>query len=147
MKFLVLNFLFVEDEPGMSFGSGTDCPQASHSCCYRQIFTLSNTRFYVIDFLIYVQYIWHEVLQFSICSYSKIILKNSCTLITWVLPNKDRQCWVEKFPKLYGVNRDRNRAQAFVSMSRNEDAKFRSTSNYHDTQAESTNYFLFVLLT
>ena len=33
MKFSVLIFLFVDDEPGMSFGPGSDCPQASQMCC------------------------------------------------------------------------------------------------------------------
>ena len=28
-----LEFLVVDDEPGMSFGSGSNCPQASQTCC------------------------------------------------------------------------------------------------------------------
>ena len=33
MKFSVLSFKFVDDELGMSFGSGSDCPQASQMFC------------------------------------------------------------------------------------------------------------------
>ena len=33
MKFSVLSFQFTDDEPGMFFGSGSDCPQASQMCC------------------------------------------------------------------------------------------------------------------
>ena len=33
MKFSVLSFQFVDDEPGMSFALGSDCPQASGTCC------------------------------------------------------------------------------------------------------------------
>ena len=36
MKFSVLSFKFVDNEPGMSFGSGSDFPQASQTCCYRR---------------------------------------------------------------------------------------------------------------
>ena len=33
MKFSVFSFQFVDDEPGVSFGSRSDCPQASQSFC------------------------------------------------------------------------------------------------------------------
>ena len=33
MKFSVLSFQFVVDKPGMCFGSGSVCPQASQTCC------------------------------------------------------------------------------------------------------------------
>ena len=33
MKFSVLSILFNDDEPGISFGSGSDCPQTSQTCC------------------------------------------------------------------------------------------------------------------
>ena len=37
MKFSVLSFQFVDDGPGMSFGSGSDCPQGSQMSCDRYI--------------------------------------------------------------------------------------------------------------
>ena len=33
MKFSILSVQFVDDEPGMSIGSRSDCPQASQACC------------------------------------------------------------------------------------------------------------------
>ena len=33
MMYPVLSFQFVDDEPGKSFGSGSNCPQASQMCC------------------------------------------------------------------------------------------------------------------
>ena len=41
MNFSVLSFQYVGDEPGMSFGSGSDCPQASQTCCYSMCFSIS----------------------------------------------------------------------------------------------------------
>ena len=38
MKFSVFSFQFVDDGPGMSFGSGSDCPQASQMCCDKILF-------------------------------------------------------------------------------------------------------------
>ena len=34
-ELLVLSFQFVDDEPGMSFSSGSGCPQASQIGCDR----------------------------------------------------------------------------------------------------------------
>ena len=36
MKFSISSFMFDDDEPGMSFGSSSDCPQASQTSGDRQ---------------------------------------------------------------------------------------------------------------